>query len=87
MLPALNSAVTDVPHSLQVVTASASSKAGWHAERVDSAPGPEWSAAECQAVLSRWDRGQPVRSHDAAAFIDGQRASDEQFDALGRNAR
>ena len=57
-------------------------KPGWDAERVDCAPGPEWTAAECQAVLSRWYRGQPVRSHDAAAFIDDQRASDEQFDVV-----
>jgi hypothetical protein len=55
---------------------------GWDAERVDCAPGPEWPAAQRQAVLSRWDCGQPVRSHDAADFIDDQRASDEQFDVL-----
>jgi hypothetical protein len=61
-------------------------KAGWDAERVDSAPGPEWSAAKRQTVLSRWYRGQPVRSHDAAALIDDHGTSDEQFDFLGRNA-
>ena len=52
-------------------------KAGWDAERIDGAPGPERSAAERQAVLSRWDCGQPVRSHDAAAFIDDQGTSDK----------
>jgi len=61
-------------------------QASWDAERVDSAPGPEWSPAERQAVLSRGDRGQPVRSHDEPALIDDQGTSDEQFDILGRNA-
>jgi hypothetical protein len=61
-------------------------QAGWDAERVDSAPGPEWSAVERQTVLSCWDRRQPVCGHDEPALIDNQGTSDQQFDVLGRNA-
>ena len=58
-------------------------QAGWDAdERVDGAPGPEWSAAERQTVLSRWHCGQPVRSDDAAAVIDDQGTSDKKLDFL-----